>query len=530
MYTTSESIAQKCKFNSPAIRTDRQFVRKPSCSFLNDSSIVSVQQREAPIPIEKKQFPDFDSRRSSDNSLSRCFARNNYEAYSPILPQKIMQLPVFQSPKAEFPAERKSVLMQSIQPLKYNLLESQSTFEPQDFLLNDLETLPELNESPTERQGNSRGESSPQFLPIDLADHLGIMLANMDREVCPYSKAVISEDGISLHKANSPTGGNVDGIKYLWENEITPTSMGYSEEIEFINEENAVHGFPRFRFRIGSKSPSMISNQEIDFHNRSPNNNIVVSMPESAMVTERLKFSQIDSLKNKFSSENHLVKVPPLKITQKVLNAPRIESKRTERQKDDDFSSRFEIEFSDRDRNELQYKIKGFNSSQNISYTARCMSSRSETLVTNVIESQRKVTSDQLNRSPIKKPPSKFAEKGPLSMITEGVDSPSELQHSIVRSSKGKSNFSLLLSILGAYYNNMSQSIRSALLNHGTSLDRQRELDQRRARLASQSQAGGDHFAADIDDILKLHDRQNLFNMSILTVSILVVVAIVFRM
>ena len=550
MYTRKERIVPNYRINGKIKPTDKHHIRIPSESFLNKSNLISRQPLEKVEQIEIRKLPDFDSRRSSACSLGNDIDNIYSRAYSHILPQKIVEYSTSPIPIVIPLPQRKNVLMQSILPSKTRLLESQSTMETLDFLekpRKTLDPLPEVNESLPKRlypddpkssrsKNTDQGDGSPQFLPSDMANCLGMMLARMNNKDTQshihIAKIVDSVYGSQIYKAESATNIDAIEINYRIGELETPTSMGDSEVYEFVNENSIDNGYPMFRDKsAGSKSPSIATITESSFGNTSPNG-------KKTLPTERLgqsinhNFVTVASQKHKFSGENNMTIVPPLKITQNIKIMPGLECKCTHRQKDEDFSSRLKIDFTAKDHYELTYKLSNFQSSANmVKNPARHSGTRSETTITKAIKSGRKVASDKLHRSPIKRPHPHTTDKPGLSLISEGIDSPSDghSEPSIVRSAVYKSNMGICIDIVATYYESLSTSIRRMLLDHGSHLDLCRQIERKRHILASAAKHNNDHVSQDIDDKSKLHDRQNIFNMAILVLLILFIAVLIFR-
>lgn len=550
MYTTKERIVPNYRINGQIKPPGKQNIRIPSESFLNESSLISRQTLKKVEPVDIRKLPDFDSRRSSACSLAKDIDNNNSRAYSHILPQKIVDYSISPSAIVIPPPQIKSVLMQSILPSKTRLMQSQSTMEALDFLEKSgktLDPLPEVNESSPTRlypedpkssrsKNMDQGDGSPQFLPSDLANCLGMMLASTNIEDTQshihIAKIVDSVYGSQIYKAESPT--NIDAIEiYHRLGELdTPTSMGDSEVYEFVNENNLDYGYPMFRVKAaGSKSPTIAHITESSFANTSPNGKKTLPTVHLGQSTNH-NLVPLASQKHKFSSAYNMTIVPPLKITQNIKIMPGLEFKCTHRQKDEDFSSRLKIDFTAKDEYELTYKLSNFQSSANMVKTpARHSGTRSETMITKALKSGRKVASDKLHRSPIKRPHPHTTDKPGLSLISEGIDSPSDghSEPSIVRSAVNKSNMGICIDIVASYYEGLSTSIRRILLDHGSHLDLCRQIERKRHILASAAKHNSDHVNQDIDDKSKLHDRQNIFNMAILVLLILFIAVLIFR-
>lgn len=549
MYKTKESITLNMKVSVKVTEFECRTVRRASNIVSNGSSFV-VKHFGGHTPLlENTPIIDFYNRRSSLNTIGQSKVSYNYGVYSPILIPSIIHNNSVQIPGASFSMDKRNVLMQSLNPHKANLMESQSTMEPQDFLNlthKVLEPLPELKESPSERKGllNSvnpivrkpeQKDASQEFLPNDLTECLSSMLANLETKVIyspRYSidsqhndslKEINSKAEKALYKAKSPNNFRLLAIGHSMEHNETPASHYGSCMREFLNEDTADNQIPNLRIKCDtiSLSPSA-----------KPSKSCIHSSPEHKLrfaSTPKLRhFTTVSDIRRHYNSDNCLTsKIPALAITTSNISKP---INTVNRQMDDDFSSDRHIKHVCSDSSQMPrgpVKVSVMQIFDDVGL-GRC---RSVAVVADVEIVERKVASEQLNRSPIKRKGRFAGCERALGIVSEGMVSPSEggRPKSIVSGAKSKNNFSLFTDILKAYYGNMSTFIRSKLLEHGSDLDRRRELNQKRAELIATGMLDANQSIYELDEVIKLHDRQNLINTVILGFMVLLIAILIFR-
>ena len=549
MYKTKESITRNMRVSVKVTEFECRTVRRASNIVSNDSSFV-VKHFGGHTPLlEYTPIIDFYNRRSSLNTIGQSKVSYNYGVYSPILIPTIIQNNSVQIPGASFSMDKRNVLMQSLNPHKAKLMESQSTMEPQDFLdltHKVLESLPELKESPSERKGllNSvnptlrqpeQKDVSQEFLLNDLTECLSSMLAKLETKVIHsprYSidsqhndslKAIDSKEERVLYKAKSPNNFRLLAIGYSLEYNETPASHYGSCMREFLNQDTADNRIPNLRIECDSISLSPSAKPSKSSINSSPEHKFpLLSTPKVR------NFTTVSDIRRHYNSDNFLTsKIPALAITTSNISKP---INTVNRQMDDDFSSDRHIKHECSDSSQMPRglaKVCGVQMFDDVGL-GRC---RSVAVVADVEIVERKVASEQLNRSPVKINGRFACCERALGIFSEGMVSPSEggRPMSIVSGAKSKNNFGLFTDILKAYYGNMSTYIRSKLLDHGSDLDRRRELNQKRAELIATGMLDADNCIYELDEVIKLHDRQNLINTVILGFMVLLIAILIFR-